>query len=303
MTTSPQKKILIVGGSGFIGTKLTELLLERGYSVTVVDLIPPRLVHESLSFVKKNIAAEPAEPALVDGFYGVVNLAGATIGRRWSDEYKKILYTSRIDTTRSLVHALKSAEKKPAVLINASAIGYYGDTGAELLTENHASGTDFLAKLCVDWEAEAIKANECGVRVVLIRTAHVLGKGGLLETLLPLFKKGLGGYFGSGRQYMPWVHWSDVVGIYLFALENNLEGAYNVGAGTTISQAAVFRSFAKIIHAPVVWRIPKFAARLALGEFAGSLVSGQNTSSEKIKSAGYAYQYENINDALKNTFL
>ena len=324
---SPGKNIAIIGGSGFIGSKLTEALLQRGYSITIIDLVPPRTTaatatasavaatgsgsgateNDRISFKKINLAnaggaaamAESIDPQLLSGFYGVVNLAGITIGKRWDEAYKKSIYDSRIATTKAIVKYLALAEIKPHVVVNASAAGYYGDQKEENLSEDHQPGEDFLAHVCVDWEAAAKEAKSLGIRVALIRTAHVIGPGGLLAALQPLFKWGLGGYFGSGKQYMPWIHWSDIVGIYMYALENaHVEGPYNVGAGTPISQKTLFKAFAKSIHAPIAWRIPRFVARLVLGEFADALIDSQHTSSQKIIDAGYVYRITDIEKAL-----
>jgi uncharacterized protein (TIGR01777 family) len=295
-------KITIVGGSGFIGTKLSEALLEKGYSVTSIDLVPPRITHERLSFVRSNIAEGTSSPQLIDGSFAVVNLAGATIGRRWNASYRKLIYTSRIDTTRALVRMISRCAEMPKVLVSASAVGYYGNRDTEVLSEDAGSGTDFLANLCVNWEQEAAQAEAFGVRVVRIRTANVLGPGGLLTTLEPLFKRWLGGYFGRGSQYMPWVHWKDIVGIYVHAIEQPLSGAFNAGAGETPTQKELFRAFAQILHSPILWPVPYLAARLMFGGFADALVASQNTSSEKIRASGYLYQYEHLPVALEDLY-
>ena len=292
-----KKTLVIVGGSGFIGTKLTEVLLGKGYAVRVVDLVAPRVQHESLAFEKANIALGKSSSSLFEDSFAVVNLAGATIGRRWNTAYKKIIYDSRIDTTRSLAELIGACTQKPTVLVNASAVGYYGNCLDAVLTEDAKAGTDFLAKLCVDWEGEALKAENFGVRVVRIRTANVLGPGGLLSTLEPLFRKWLGGYFGSGKQYMPWVHWSDIVGIYVYAIERPIQGAFNTGAGQTPKQKELFKAFANALHVPIIWPIPYIAARILFGEFAEALVSSQNTQSKKICESGYAYQFQNLSSA------
>ena len=289
-----EKIVVIIGGSGFIGTKLSEVLLEKGYTVRVIDLVAPRIQHERLSFEKSNIAEGKSPASLIDGCTAVVNLAGATIGRRWNTAYKKRIYDSRIETTRSLVDLIGLCKNKPVVLVNASAAGYYASRGNELLTEEIPAGTDFLAKLCVAWEHEAMRAETFGVRVARIRTANVLGPGGLLATLEPLFRRWLGGYFGNGRQYMPWVHWKDIVGIYVHAIESTQSGAFNTGAGKTPTQKELFNAFARSLHTPIVWPIPYIVARLIFGEFAEALVASQNTDSSKIRASGYVYQFEDL---------
>ena len=297
-----QKKIIIVGGSGFIGTKLCEQLLAQDYLVTVVDLVQSRLTHPMLSFVKCNLAIEDISPSVLDGAYGVINLAGATIGKRWNAEYKKLIYTSRIDTTRNLVAALGKLTHKPTVLVNASAVGYYGDQQSTELKESAPAGKDFLAQVCVDWEREALIAQNHNIRVVIIRTAHVFGPGGLLTSLMPIFKYGLGGYFGGGKQYMPWIHWKDIVGLYTYALEKPLVGAHNVGAGKTPTQKELFRAFAKSIRMPIVWNIPAFMAKIVLGEFGTELLASQNTISQKVLDTGYVYQFSDMHIALADIY-
>ena len=296
-------KVIIIGGSGFIGTKITEALLVRNYEVVVIDLNAPRVLDERVRFIKHNFATESVTPEVseaLNGAFGVINLAGASIGKRWSELYKKVIYDSRIETTRALVQALAGLAVKPGVLVNASAVGYYGDRKDEMLTEESLPGNDFLAQLCVDWESAANEARNAGIRVACIRTANVLGPGGLLASLEPIFKKGLGGYFGSGRQSMPWIHWKDIVGIYLFALENPVSGSYNVGAGKTISQKELFTAFAYEIDAKFVWRIPYVVAQIAFADFADTLVASHNTDSTKIHQAGYVYQFSDIKTALMN---
>jgi uncharacterized protein (TIGR01777 family) len=302
--TEQLKKIVLVGGSGFIGSKLTEELLLKGYSITVVDLVPPRIVHDHLTFLKLNFAKEVPPVDLFEGVYGVVNLAGATIGKRWNKEYKELIYKSRIDTTKAIVDLMAKTNAKPAVLVNASAVGYYGDRKEELLSENELPGTDFLANVCTDWEREAQKAELFGVRVCMIRTAHVLGPGGILATLEPIFKLGLGGYFGKGDQYMPWIHYKDVVGIYSFALDQQVQGPINVSAGVPVTQKSMFQQFARTIGAPLpfIFRIPKFFAWIVLGDFVSSLYVSQNTDTTKILSLGYRYQFEDLEIALSDLY-
>ena len=293
-----QRKILIVGGSGFIGTKLTEALLENGHSVVIADVVPPRTTDSRVIFHAVNFVSDTVDASIMNGCDAVINLAGAPISKRWTRAYKQVMHESRVATTRNLVRAIERLEIKPQVLVNASASGFYGDCKEALLREDHACGTDFLASLCRDWEVEALKAESFGVRVVCVRTANVLGAGGLLTTLTPLFKKGLGGYFGNGSQHMPWIHWKDIVRVYLFALESSLTGPVNVGAGDTPTQKELFRALQKSLHAPFLWRIPYFVARIVIGEFAGALVGSQNTNSQKLHDAGFVHEFTDMNSAL-----
>lgn len=297
-----EKKIILIGGSGFIGTELSRVLLSKGYKVVVVDLYSPRFLDRNLFFIKKDLTNSFLEKEEISDTFAIINLAGANIGRRWNKRIKRLLFKSRVNTTSSIIESIREAEIKPKVLINASAVGYYGDRGSEILSEESETGKGFVSELCVKWEEEAKKAEDFGVRVVIIRTANVLGYGGILNRMLPFFKLGLGAFFGKGMQYMPWVHYQDVVGIYLHALESNLQGAYNTGAGKTITQKELFKIFAEVIGRPRIFRMPYLFVKVAFGEFANILVSSQNTVSDKLKNSGYNFIFEDARLALKDIF-
>ena len=297
-----KKKVFIFGGLGFIGQMLTKELISRNYEIVVFDVIEPKIKEVGVRYLTWDINKDGLKPEIIEDCYGIINLAGVSIATRWTREHKKKIYESRINTTHNIVQAIEKAEKKPSVLVSASACGYYGDKGSILLTEESAPGNDFLAQTCTDWEGEALAAKFWGVRVALIRTANVLGPGGLLAKLKPIFKIGLGGYFGTGAQYMPWIHWKDIVGIYIFALENQVEGAFNTGAGATITQKELFEAFAKSIHSPKLWKIPEFITKNILGKFGEAMTYSQNTSSEKILNSGYKHQFTDISSALKELY-
>ena len=295
------KKIAIVGGSGFIGSKLSDALLAKGYAVLVVDMAAPRIQNQNLSFVQCDTMRSEIPDSTFEGVYGVVNLAGATIGKRWNGKYKELIWNSRIETTRHVVSAIAKCTTPPSVLVSASAVGYYGNSGSIQVSEESLAGMDYLGRLCSMWEGEACKAETQATRVVRIRTANVLGRGGLLATLQPLFKKNLGAYFGNGNQYMPWVHVEDIVGIYIYALEHDLSGPYNTGAGTTLTQKQLFTAYAQSLGVYGPWMIPGWIAHIMLGEFADALLGGQNTVSKKIADAGYSHAYTEVSSALKDS--
>ncbi len=295
------EKITLIGGSGFIGSKLSEALLAKGYSVTVVDMVAPRVQHGDLSFVQCDAMRSEIPASALEGARSVVNLAGATIGKRWTKSYKKLIWDSRIETTRHVAAAFAACAVRPAALVSASAVGYYGDSGSSEVSETAPAGTDYLARLCAEWEKEARAVESSGTRVALIRTANVLGKGGLLATLRPMFERNLGAYFGTGMQCMPWVHVDDIVGIYVHAIEHPLTGPYNTGAGKTLAQKELFAQYSKALGVLRPWRIPAFIARLVLGEFSEALLGGQNTVSKKIAEAGYAHSYTDAASALRNS--
>lgn len=293
------KKVVITGGAGFVGTKLAEALLARGYSVHVLDRGEPRIKHSALTHtICDTTQSVPVD--VLDGAHGVINLAGKTIGEHWTKQVKLDIRNSRIQTTHNLVDAISATRVPPTVLVSASAVGYYGNTRDRLVDETAPSGTDFLATVARDWESEAMRASHFGVRVALVRTAHVIGAGGLIASLEKVFKKHLGGYFGSGAQYMPWVSVEDIVGIYIYLLEHTgAEGAYNTGAGAPLTQKKFMRVYAQTYGFWPVWWIPAFVARIVLGEFANSLLTGQRVSGDKLRKLGYVFRIESLSEALQ----
>jgi len=237
----------------------------------------------------------------LDGYDAVVHLAGAGIfDGRWNAERKDILRSSRLATTRRLVDALGKATPQPRTFVCASAIGFYGDCGERLLTEDAAPGDDFLATLCRDWEAEAARANEHGVRTTSVRTGVVLGLGGgaLSKLLLP-FKLGIGGPIGAGRQFMSWVHLDDLVGLFLHAIDDErLAGPVNATAPGVVSNADFSRALGRALHRPALLPLPPLALRLALGEVSEVLTGSQNCSAQKAQDAGFEYRFPTIDAAL-----
>lgn len=283
------KKIVITGGSGFIGTLIATQLLSNNYRVTILDTQPPRITHDNLDFKKIDQNNIVIDPAWVDGVHGIINLAGVPIFGRFTEVYKSLVLKSRIDTTLQLIHAIEKTYIKPKVFVSASAIGYYGNTNGKPAIETDHPGTDFLAQVCIEWEKHALHAQKLGVRTVILRTAHVIGKGGILGVLMPLFKKWIGGYFGSGLQHMPWIGANDLVDMYIYALENEaLTGAYNTAAGNP-TQREFMKTIARAVHAPITWAIPGFVARLLYLEFADALLVDTAVDNAKIKTAGFNY--------------
>jgi uncharacterized protein (TIGR01777 family) len=237
------------------------------------------------------------------GADAVVNLAGASIaGGRWTKARKQLLRTSRIDTTRALVGALAKMNVRPRVLVSASAIGIYGDRGDERLTEESKPGTDFLAGLARDWEAEALKAEALGIRVVAARFGIILAKhGGALAKMLLPFKLGVGGSLGSGKQWMSWITLEDVVGAVRFAIENgSVRGTVNVVAPQPVQNAEFTQALAKALRRPGLFPAPALVLRLALGEMADALLlSSQRVSIEKLQQLGYQFRFPELPSALR----
>jgi len=296
-----RKTILITGGSGFIGTKLTQALLNKGYAVVVADLGEPRIEHEHLTFEKLDLSRDEI-PKKYDGvFYGIIHLAGKNIFGRWTEEFKKGVYNSRIESTRKIVRVISLWNNKPRVFVSASAFGFYGNAGETAVEENFKSGTDFLANVCVDWEAEAKKAEDYGIRTVQIRTAHVLGKGGLLAPLFVPFRFGLGAWIGKGTAWLPWVHVQDIVNIYIFAIENeDLRGPVNTGAPEEIRQKDFMKMFGRAYHRYVLFSIPLFVLYARYGDLAYTFGNSTKMSSKKLSLAGFTHKHPQLKEALED---
>jgi hypothetical protein len=233
----------------------------------------------------------------------VVNLNGASIGGgRWTSTRKKILRGSRVDSTRVLVEALARLEQKPRVFVSASAIGYYCNRGDETLTESSQAGNDFLAEICREWEAEALRAQSSGIRTVLTRFGVILSaKGGALKQMLTPFRMGVAGRLGSGKQWMSWIALDDVVGILRDVISNEqASGPVNVVAPNPVQNSEFTRVLASVLHRPAIFPAPAFALRLVLGEMADALLlSSQRVRAERAPAATFPFQYENLESALR----
>jgi len=297
-------KILISGSSGLIGTAATTALKSDGHNVV-------HLVRPSKTANPGDIQWDPmratVDVAGLEGTDVVIHLSGAGIADgRWTEERKQLLRSSRIDTTRVLVDSLSRLKQKPRLLIVASAIGYYGSRGDEILTESSTTGTDFLALVCRDWEAEASRAAERGIRTVMLRFGVVLsGKGGALPKMLPPFKLGVGGRLGSGQQWMSWIAIEDVVGIIRHAIAHEqVSGPVNVVAPNPVRNEEFTRLLAGMLHRPAIFPAPAFVLRLAMGEMADAvLLSSDRVKPEQILAAGYKFRFEILEPALRAAVL
>ena len=293
-------KILVTGSSGLVGTALGQTLAKAGH--TVCRLVRPQSAAGEGGFA---VAWNPATGELGGAGVGadaVVNLAGASIADgRWTPQRKEQLRTSRIDTTRALVNALAKMNARPSVLVSASAIGIYGNRGDETLTEKSKPGADFLAGLAQEWEAEALKAEALGIRVVLARFGIILAhEGGALPKMLLPFKFGAGGKLGSGQQWMSWVALEDVVGILRFAIENNsARGPINIVSPQPLQNTEFTRALARAMHRPALFPAPAFALRLALGEMADALLlSSQRVQPRAVEKLGYRFLHADLSSTL-----
>lgn len=294
-------RILIAGATGLVGTALAEELRADGHAVG--QLVRPGGTARA-GDVRWDPVSGSVDVAGMEGADVVVCLSGAGIGDgRWTPERKKVLRSSRVDATRVLVESLAQMKRKPRVFVAASAIGYYGDRGDEILTESSAAGNDFLALLARDWEAEAMRAESSGIRTVIVRFGVILSaKGGALPRMLTPFKLGAGGRLGSGKQWMSWVALEDVVGIIRAAIANeDIRGPVNMVAPNPVRNVEFTRALASALHRPAIFPAPAFVLRVVLGEMAdGLLLSSQRVRPERMMAAGYDYRMADLDAALRN---
>ncbi len=300
-------RVVVSGGTGFIGRALTASLDGDGHEVIVLSRHRAPAVAPGAQVVRWRGGADDAQGEwrrLVDGADAMVNLAGASLADgRWTETRRRAILESRVRATRALVQAMADAGTRPQALVSASAVGYYGPLGDERVTEAHGPGSDFLAGVCAAWEEEARAAEALGVRVVLLRTGLVLGRGGgALPRLAMPFRLFLGGPLGGGRQWMPWIHIDDVVGIIRLALERgDMAGPVNVTAPGPVRNREFARALGRALGRPAVLPAPAFALRLALGDMADALLlSGQRAVPERAAKAGYAFRHADLTRALGN---
>jgi uncharacterized protein (TIGR01777 family) len=290
-------RVIVAGSSGYIGTALVTALRQQGHEVV-------RLVRRTAAGsdeVSWNPAANELDRAALTGADVAVNLAGVGVGdKRWTDAYKREIRASRVDSTVTLSRALAAVEDGPRTLLNASAIGYYGDRGDEELDERSAPGEGFFPDLCRTWEAATQAAEDAGIRVCHLRTGLVFGPGGgMLKPLVALFKAGLGGRLGNGRQFQSWVSLADEVGAIRFLMDAEVAGPVNLTGPAPVRNAEFAKALAAVLHRPAVLPVPKFGLRLALGEFAGSAVESQRVLPRVLNEAGYPFRHTDVSSALR----
>ncbi|WP_040336774.1 TIGR01777 family oxidoreductase [Candidatus Blastococcus massiliensis] len=294
-------KVAVSGASGMIGSELVPALRADGHEVLRLVRRTPRTTDEH----RWDPQVHRIDPAILQDVDAVVNLSGVGVGdRRWNAKHKRAVLTSRVETTATLSRALAAAAaedpSRPRVLLNASAVGWYGDTGDRVVDEDDPAGQDFLARVCTDWEAATGPAAEAGVRVVTLRTGLVLGKGGLLARMLPIFRLGLGGRLGDGRQYVPWISQQDELDAIRFLLTSSVSGPVNLTAPHPVTNAEFTLALGRAVRRPAKLVVPGFALRLVLGEFAqvGAL-AGQRAVPTKLQAAGYRFTHTDLDSALR----
>ncbi len=296
-------KILLTGGTGFVGSTLTKKLTGNGHEVTVLTraIKKGRSLPEGASFLEGNPTKPGSWQEKVADHEVIINLAGASIFRRWNDETKREILDSRILTTNHIVDALADRKVKETYLLNASAIGYYGFHGDEVLNENSPPGNDFLAYVASEWESAARSAQKLGVQVILCRFGIVLGKhGGALSQMVPVFKRWLGGPLGSGKQWFSWIHEEDLVNVFLFLLEHkNLEGPINCVVPNPVRNREFSKILGQVLRKPTFMpAVPGFVLRLIKGEFGNVLLKGQRVQPQKLLENGFRFRFPNIKEAL-----
>jgi uncharacterized protein (TIGR01777 family) len=292
-------KIAISGASGLIGTQLVTSLKSSGHEV--VQLVRRAAAAGQIMWDPKSGKLDPAS---LEGCDAVIHLSGAGIGdKRWSDAYRKEILDSRTATTLLLANTIASLQRKPSVFLSGSAIGIYGARGDEQLTETSAHGTGFLADVCEQWEAAAKPAIDAGVRTVFLRTGIVLSpKGGALKKLLPLFRLGIGGKFGDGKQWQSWISMDDEVGSIMHLLTANVSGAVNLTAPQPVTNAEFTKVLARVVKRPAIVPVPTFAPKILLGgELADALLfTGQRVMPQALTASGYVFKHSTLESALRS---
>lgn len=279
------KKIVITGASGFVGTSLTKMFTQEGYQVVAIN--------------RKDLQDVEKLTSLLNDAKAVINLAGANIINRWSEEYKKLLYSSRLDTTTALIKAIEKCEIKPELLVSTSAVGIY-QNDKEYTEENIKYSDDFLANLCKDWEKKAFEAQNFGVRTVVFRFGIVMGEGGALAKMLLPFKLGVGGTIGDGHQPFSFIHIKDLMNAYRFALHNPLSGAYNLTAPIPTTNKGLTNALGKTLHRPTIFPVPEFVLRLIFGEGAKVLTDGQSVVPKRLIDAGFEFEFQTIEETIED---
>jgi len=299
------KRIFITGGTGFVGSTLCGELVAKGYQVTVLtrDLSRAKALPRGVNAVQGDPTVPGPWQEKVGSHDVIINLAGRSIFTRWTKKAKRLIRESRLLTTRNLVEALAARKGEDTLMISTSAVGYYGFHGDEELDENSPPGEDFLATLAMDWETEAYKAQDHGVRVITCRFGIVLGsRGGALEKMLTPFRMGLGARLGSGEQWFSWIHEQDLVAVYLFlALKEDISGPINCTAPEPVKNKDLTKALAQVLGKPLFMPpVPGAILRIFMGEFGSILLKGQRVIPERLMTMGFSFKFPTIREALRD---
>lgn len=300
-------KVFMTGGTGFVGTTLIRRLMENGHEVTVLTRKATSKGDWGRTGGPSYVEGDPTQPGAwqkeVPQHDAIVNLAGASIFRKWDRKGKELIRDSRVQTTRNLVQALSGGEKRGVTFLSTSAVGYYGFHGDELLDEESPAGNDFLASVTREWESAAGRAQDLGARVVICRFGIVLGKnGGPLGEMKPLFEKGLGSPLGRGNQWFSWIHEKDLADILLFLMaRNDLSGPFNCTAPEPVTNRDLTQALARALgKSTILPAVPAFVVKMAKGEFASLLLEGQRVLPKKLTTYGYQFHFSDIEAALND---
>ena len=294
--------ILITGGTGFVGNELRTMLLKEGHNLVIVTRSPKKYENENAKN-QRFISWEDDLVSEMEKMYAVVNLAGENIfGQRWTEDVKKRIMDSRVQTTVRLVEAMKNAKSRPEVFVSASASGYYGNRGDDILTESEPASDDFLARVCVEWEKASHEAEDLGIRVVNPRIGIVLEKGGgALEKMVPAFQFFVGGPIGNGEQYMSWVHRTDLCKAIIFPINNKeINGPYNVNSPNPVTMNEFSETLGNIMNRPSIFRVPRFALDIILGEAAKPVTDSIRMQPKELQVAGFDFRFEDLEEALSD---
>jgi uncharacterized protein len=291
--------VTVTGASGFLGTRLLDRLLRDGHSLHILGRKRKQGLPAAVKFSSWDAMHAEAPLESLAGADAVIHLAGEPVAQRWNADVKRRIRESRSTGTRHLVRAIGKLSRRPRVLISASASGYYGDRGEEVLTESSPAGHDFLAEICKEWEREARTAEIFGVRVAIVRIGLVLGKdGGALKQMLTPFRLGVGGRLGSGRQWMPWIHIDDLIEMFVFALDRTVSGPLNGAAPQPVRNAQFTAALARTIHRPAIFPVPRFALKLMFGEMAEIVFASQRMFPKVAEAAGFQFKFVELEAAL-----
>ncbi len=296
-------KILMTGGTGFVGTHLTSRFIQDGHEITILtrSIRGSSRPQPGISYLEGDPThAGPWQESLKDQD-AVINLAGASIFSKWTEENKRAIRESRVSATRNIVEGIPYLPQKPFTFFSTSAVGYYGFRGDEELNENSPPGDDFLARLAVDWEAEALKARDKGDRVVITRLGIVLGeKGGALSQMIPLFKNYIGGPIGSGKQWFSWIHIQDLAEAFAFVLKHpEISGPVNLCSPNPVRNKDLAKALGRALHRPSFVPAPGFMVKWVLGEFGSVILEGQRVIPKKLLDKGFVFEYPTIEKALQ----